>query len=138
VKPANILLASDGSAMLTDFGLAKGTTFTKLTKSGQIVGTVDYLAPERIRGEPATAASDIYALGCVVYEGLAGAPPFDGSSLMELGWAILERKPPDPCAERDDAPPHLSAAALLALAKDPAARPQTARAYTRLLTMACD
>jgi serine/threonine-protein kinase len=136
VKPANIMLEADGSAILTDFGLAKGAAFTNLTQPGGIVGTMDYLAPERIRGEAASETTDIYALGCVVYESLAGHPPFDARSVMELGWAILQRDPPDPCAERDDAPRHLSATALLALAKDPAARPQTAGAYTRLLAMA--
>jgi serine/threonine-protein kinase len=136
VKPGNILLAPDGSAHLTDFGLAKGTDFSSLTRPGTIVGTLDYLAPERIRGAPATPSSDIYALGVVLFEALAGHTPFSGRSLMEVGWEILERDPPDPCAGRSDGSRHLCSAVLLALAKDPEARPKTAPLYARLVRVA--
>ncbi|HEX4931251.1 MAG TPA: protein kinase, partial [Gaiellaceae bacterium] len=73
---AYIMLGADGSAVLTDFGVAKGAASTLLTKPGQVLGTLDYLAPEIVRGEDATSASDLYALGCVAFECLAGAPPF--------------------------------------------------------------
>jgi len=76
VKAANILLADEGPAVLVDFGLAKSRAWTVLTRPGQVLGTLDYLAPELIRGEPAGPMSDLYALGCVLYECLAGAPPF--------------------------------------------------------------
>ncbi len=75
VKPSNIMLREDGSAALTDFGVAKGAAYTVLTRPGQVLGTLDYLAPELVRGGEATPASDIYALGCVAFECLAGAPP---------------------------------------------------------------
>lgn len=135
VKAANIMLEPDGSASLADFGLAKGPAFSSLTQPGQIVGTLDYLAPERIRGAAACASTDIYALGCVLYQALAGRPPFGGKSLMEVGFAILEAEPPDPCRGRA-APPHLSAVVLLALTKDPAGRPHTAAAYANLVARA--
>jgi serine/threonine-protein kinase len=75
VKPGNILVEGDGHSLLTDFGVARGEADSVLTKAGRVVGTVDYLAPEVIRGEPASAASDVYSLGCVVHASLAGRPP---------------------------------------------------------------
>ena len=119
-----MLLRDDVTAMLTDFGLAKGEAYTVLTKPGQVMGTLDYLAPELIRGDEATRGSDIYALGCLVYECLTGTTPFGGRSVFQIGLAHLDEEPPDPCEARADCPPELAAAALLrALAKDPAERP---------------
>jgi serine/threonine protein kinase len=133
VKPGNILLDRSGSAALTDFGLARGTADTILTAVGRIVGTVDYMAPELIRGETARPASDVYALGCVVFECLAGRAPFADRPLVETTLAHVEEEPPDPCADRDDVPPDLSWTVSLALAKAPEERPATATAYARLL-----
>ena len=131
VKPSNIMLRADGSAALTDFGLAKGKTYTLLTRPGQIMGTLDYLAPELIRGGEATAASDVYALGCVAFECLAGAPPFADRSLLGVGTAHLTDQPPNPPASSE-----ASWALLRALEKDPAARPPSATAYAHLLRAA--
>lgn len=136
IKAGNILFDANGSAQLTDFGLAKGSNFSTLTRPGTVVGSVDYLAPERIRGAPADSATDIYALGVVVYESLAGKPPFGGKSLFEVAGAILGDEPPDPCARRQDAPKQLSTAVGMALAKDPKRRPPTAIAFANLLTVA--
>ena len=136
VKPSNVMLDEAGSAAITDFGLAKGPAYTVLTKPGQVMGTLDYLAPELIRGESATASSDVYALGCVVYECLTGVPPFGGKSLFEVGAAHLNEPPPDPAETREDVSPSLSWAALKALEKDPAQRPPTATAYASLLHVA--
>jgi serine/threonine-protein kinase len=133
VKPANILFDGGGSAVLTDFGLAKGRAYTVLTRPGQVLGTVECLAPEVIRGEGASPASDVYGLGCVVFSCLAGRPPFTGSSALEVSVGHLGLEPPDPCAGRDDLPEALAAAVLTALAKAPAARPATARAYALAL-----
>jgi serine/threonine protein kinase len=136
IKPQNILFSADGTAMLTDFGLAKGRAYTVLTKPGQVMGTLDYLAPELIRGDPATAQTDVYALGCVAFECVAGRAPFADKSLFQVGLAHLEEPPPDPCAERPELPAGLGAAVLTALEKPPDARPQSAGAYADLLRVA--
>jgi serine/threonine protein kinase len=136
VKSANILLAADGTAVLGDFGLAKSRAWTVLTGPGQVLGTLDYLAPELIRGEPAGPLSDLYALGCVLYECLAGAPPFAGRGVLRIGMAHLEEEPGDPAAGRDDVQPALSWTVRQALAKDPARRPTGAAALARMLRLA--
>jgi serine/threonine protein kinase len=136
VKPGNILLAGDGTAVLGDFGLARNRAWTVLTKPGQVVGTLAYLAPERIQGEPAGPLSDLYALGCVLYECLAGAAPFAGRSVLRVGMAHLEEEPGDPAAGRTDVPPALSWTVRQALAKDPARRPPGAAALARMLRLA--
>jgi len=136
IKPSNIMLDEDGRASLTDFGLSKGREDTTLTRAGQVMGTIDYLAPEVLRGAEPAPPSDVYALGCVVFECLAGLPPFGEQSLAEVGVGHLEQTPPDPCARRADAPPGLSEIVLQALAKRPEDRPPTATAYARMLSVA--
>ena len=95
VKPGNILLDEQGVAYITDFGLAKDHQASVLTKPGQALGSLDYMAPEQIRGEEVTAATDVYALGCVVYECLSGSPPFSDRQGMRVLWAHLQDEPPD-------------------------------------------
>lgn len=126
VKPANVILEGDGRALLADFGLARSADDTVLTQAGRVSGTVDYLAPELIRGEPASPASDVYGLGCVAYECLSGAPPFAERTVPEAILAHLEAEP-----EPLESP--LSDAVLTALAKEPADRPPTATAYALML-----
>jgi serine/threonine protein kinase len=133
VKPGNVLFAADGSAKLTDFGLAKGRAYTVLTKPGQVIGTLDYLAPELIRGEPATPQSDLYALGCVAYECATGKPPFAEKSFFEIGLAHLDEAPVDPREKRAEVPADLAAAILATLEKDPESRPAGAAAFAGLL-----
>lgn len=138
IKASNIMIDDDGggAAALTDFGLAKGTGYEQLTRPGQIIGTLDYLAPERIRGEEASPASDIYGLGCVVYECVARRPPFGSKGVMEIAFAHLEEEPADPTAGRADLTAAFGAAVNSALEKDPADRPPSARAYADLLRAA--
>jgi serine/threonine protein kinase len=136
VKPSNVIIDETGSANLTDFGLAKGRAYTVLTKPGMVMGTLDYLAPELLRGSEATGASDIYALGCLAYECTAGRPPFADTSMFDLASAHLNVEPPDPSTNVPDAPEGLSWAILQALAKDPEARPPTATAYAHLISFA--
>ena len=136
IKPSNVMLHENGRAAITDFGLAKGPAYTVLTKPGQVMGTLDYLAPELIRGEPAAPASDVYALGCVMYECVTGAPPFGGKSLFELGTAHLNEVPPDPLELRPELPGSFAWALLRALEKEPSRRPPTATAYASLLHVA--
>jgi serine/threonine-protein kinase len=126
VKPANVIVRRDGSAALADFGLARGVADTILTSPGRVSGTVDYLAPEVIRGEPATPASDLYSLGCLAYECLDGAAPFSDRPVADALLAHLEEQP------RLLLSP-LSGAVVQALAKDPRDRPPTAAAYALML-----
>lgn len=135
VKPSNVMLDESGASALTDFGLAKGPAYTVLTRPGQVMGTVEYIAPELITGEPATAASDLYALGCVVYECLTGSPPFDSDNMFETITMHLEEDPEDLASHRPDLPDGFSEAVLTALAKEPARRPPTARAYSLMLSV---
>jgi ABC-type branched-subunit amino acid transport system substrate-binding protein/DNA-binding beta-propeller fold protein YncE len=93
VKPANILVDEDGHAYLADFGITKQAGAAS-TQTGEMVGTLDYLAPEQIRGEPVDGRTDSYALGCVLFECLAGAPPFRRETHAETLWAHLHDEPP--------------------------------------------
>ena len=136
IKPSNILIDLAGNALLTDFGLAKGRAYTALTRPGQALGTLDYMAPELVKGEPATPSSDIYALGCVIFECLTGAPPFAERSFFEVGAAHVEEEPPDPRSTRNDLTQGFSWAMLTALAKDPQRRPTTATMYAYMLRLA--
>src|SRR3984885_13571025 len=126
VKPANILLDASGRAYITDFGLAKDPQGSLLTLPGQALGSMDYMAPEQIRGEPVTAATDIYALGCVMYECMCGRPPFAEAQGMRILWAHLQDQPLDPSIHRKDLPPEFGRTLLVAMAKNPEERPQSA------------
>ncbi|HEX9374724.1 MAG TPA: serine/threonine-protein kinase [Actinomycetota bacterium] len=133
IKPSNILLDPNGDAAVTDFGLAKGPAYTVLTNPGQVMGTLDYLAPELIRGGKGTPASDLYAFGCVIYECLAGRAPFGEKSMFQLAQAVLNEQPPDPTVGRPDLPPQLYWVLLQALAKLPAHRPPSCSVFAQML-----
>jgi serine/threonine-protein kinase len=117
VKPSNVLLASDGTAKLTDFGIARGLDLTRVTGTSTLLGTPAYLAPEG----PLDARSDLYALGVIAYELLAGAPPFEGPTYQAVILAHI-RTPPDLAK----LPPEARSIVGWCLAKDPAERPQSA------------
>jgi hypothetical protein len=119
VKPANVLLDEDGHAYLTDFGIAKQLGGAS-TDSGRIVGTLDYLAPEQIRGDEVDGRTDCYALGCVLYECLAGVPPFRRATEAETLWGHM-RDEPVPI----DGHPELDPVLARGLAKDREDRPAT-------------
>src|SRR5918999_2839460 len=133
VKPGNILLDESHKAYITDFGLMKDRDASILTKPGQALGTMDYMAPEQIRGEEVTARTDVYALGCVMVECLRGTPPFADRQGMRILWAHLQDDPPDPLADRPDAPKELGYAVTRALQKEPDERPPTATAYASMV-----
>jgi serine/threonine-protein kinase len=140
VKPANILLdaatgETPGNAYIADFGLVKPQDGTLLTAAGQALGTIDYIAPEQIRADAVTPATDVYALACVVYTCLVGAPPFADRRGMKVLWAHLQDPPTDPASRAPDVPPDVGHAVLMALAKDPNRRPQSAGMFGQLLRL---
>ena len=122
-KPGNILLEGD-HAFLTDFGLSKliGTNATRLTAPGRMVGTAEYLSPEQIRGEQVTPATDVYALGCVIFETLTASSPFDAESDFVLMYAHLERPPPRMSERRRDLPASADQIVRKAMSKDASER----------------
>jgi serine/threonine-protein kinase len=128
IKPANIMLNGD-RAYVTDFGLAKDSQASNLTRPGQALGSLDYMAPEQIRGEEVSAATDVYALGCVIHECLTGTPPFGGRPSMRVLFAHLQETPPDISEERSDIPVAVAKAINRALEKEPEDRPSTASDY---------
>lgn len=135
VKPGNILLAS-GSGLegdhvyLTDFGVAKqASTRSGLTKTGLFIGTVDYAAPEQIEGKPLDGRADVYALGCVLYQCLTGALPYEKDSEVAMLYAHLMEPPPSLLAKRPDLPAGLDRVIAKALAKAPGDRYPTCRAF---------
>ena len=118
VKPSNILVAEPSEHVyLTDFGVAKQTTAPDLTRTGVFVGTVDYAAPEQIEGLTLDRRTDIYALGCVLYECLAGRPPFDREAEVAVMHAHLATPPPKLTDVRPDLPKDLDRVIARAMAK---------------------
>jgi serine/threonine protein kinase len=128
VKPGNLMIvggpvgASEMVVKLTDFGIARAIEQTRITQVGSVVGTAAYLAPEQVRGEEATPATDVYALGVVIYQFLTGRLPYEGSSLAELAVRQQNERPLPPSAYNDEVPEALGAAVLRALEGDPARR----------------
>jgi tRNA A-37 threonylcarbamoyl transferase component Bud32 len=122
VKPGNLLLAPGGTVKITDFGIAHTVGSAPVTDSGELVGTPGYLAPERVTGEQATPASDLYSLGIVAYECLTGAPPFTGPPLVV---ALAQRDRPLPPLPRSVSA-DVSAFVTRLTAKDPAHRMSSA------------
>ncbi len=94
IKPANILVRADGVAKLTDFGISFSPHQEQLTAVGMVMGTAQYLPPEQATGNPATPAGDLYALGIIAYEALAGKRPFTGSSQVDIAFAHVNQKVP--------------------------------------------
>lgn len=130
IKPANVMLTGDRTAKIADFGIARfaDEAASALTVTGKILGTADYLAPERALGRPAQPASDVYSLGCVLYELLTGRPPFRGATSLAVVQQHVDAIPAPPGRLRPGIPQQLCDYVLLLLAKDPAHRPTAEQA----------
>jgi eukaryotic-like serine/threonine-protein kinase len=133
VKPANILVRDDGVVMLTDFGIARALDASGHTRIGEMLGTPNYISPEQAMGQPATGASDLYALGVVAHEMLTGQRPFDRGTPIATAMSHVN-EPPPPLAE--EVPPELQAVVAALLEKDPADRPANARAVAQMMGIA--
>ena len=133
VKPQNILVTHDGTAKITDFGIAKSSLSTAQTDTGVTFGTADYISPEQARGQPATAQSDIYALGVTIYESLTGQLPFTGDTAVAVALQHVGSKPPPIRRHNPNVSTALEQLVMRALSKNPAERPTTAREFANLL-----
>ena len=119
VKPQNILIDRQGHAKITDFGIATGPEWTRVTRAGSIIGSARYMSPEQVRSKPVDARSDIYSLGVVMYEMLSGHPPFDGANMPEIARQHLNNPPPPLSQIRSDLPPGLEKIVMRCLEKLP-------------------
>ncbi|MHB8575851.1 MAG: serine/threonine-protein kinase, partial [Dehalococcoidia bacterium] len=133
LKPGNILLAEDGTPKLGDFGLALASEASRLTQVGMMVGTALYMAPEQAMGQEVTPRSDLYSLGCVLYELITGRPPFVGDEQVAIIGQHLNAIPVSPSWHRPDCPKALETLILCLLEKDPAKRPASAAAVVEAL-----
>jgi serine/threonine-protein kinase len=134
MKPSNVLVRADtGAATVMDFGIAKMTTSTRLTATGQTMGTVRYMSPEQVRGKDVDARTDIYSLGATLYEAVVGDTPFDGETHFEIMTKHLNEVPPPPSEHGVDLPPGLERIILKALLKRKEDRFQTAFLFRKAL-----
>jgi serine/threonine protein kinase len=122
IKPANVLVPNHGPVKVTDFGIAKAEGTGDLTRTGTVVGTARYLAPEQLQAEPVDARADVYAVGLLLFEMLAGRPAFTGGTDMEMALARLTTTPPLLRSVRADVPAELEAITARCLAVDPDGR----------------
>jgi eukaryotic-like serine/threonine-protein kinase len=127
VKPANIMISNAGAVKVMDFGIARALAdANSVTQTAAVIGTAQYLSPEQARGEKVDARSDVYSLGCVLYEMLTGEPPFTGDSPVAVAYQHVREDPVPPSQRHAGISPELDAVVLKALAKNPDNRYQTA------------
>jgi eukaryotic-like serine/threonine-protein kinase len=128
VKPANIMISKNNAVKVMDFGIARALADTgnSVTQTAAVIGTAQYLSPEQARGETVDARSDVYSLGCVLYEILTGEPPFIGDSPVAVAYQHVREDPVPPSQRHTGISPELDAVVLKALAKNPDNRYQTA------------
>ena len=134
VKPQNVLLSREGEIKVTDFGIARSLHVDHgMTQTGTVLGTGEYLAPEQASGKPVSPATDVYSLGVVLWELLAGDVPFTGDNFVAVALRHVNEPPPSLRQRRPDVSPRLDAAVERALAKDPARRFPTMAAFAEEL-----
>jgi serine/threonine-protein kinase len=134
VKPQNVLLSREGDVKVTDFGIARSLDVEHgVTQTGTVLGTGEYLAPEQASGRPVSPATDVYSLGVVLWELLAGDVPFAGENFVAVALRHVNEPPPSLLERRPDVSPRLAAAVERALAKDPARRFPSMAALAREL-----
>lgn len=137
IKPSNIMITPQGQVKLLDFGLALGTALgapdQRLTTTGALVGSMHYIAPEHISGEPHDSRSDIYGVGVTLYEIITGRLPIEGATHIQVIAAHLQHAPVPPAQINPKIPARLSATVMCALAKNPRDRWQTAEAFLTAL-----
>jgi serine/threonine-protein kinase len=126
IKPGNIMLDQRGDVKVTDFGIARVTTNETVAQTAAVLGTASYLSPEQAQGQPVDARSDIYSLGCVLFEMVTGRPPFQGDSPVTVASKQVLEQPAAPSRLNPDVSPDLEAVILRAMAKNPANRYQSA------------
>jgi eukaryotic-like serine/threonine-protein kinase len=122
VKPANILLGRDGRAKVTDFGIAQAAQTATLTRTGMVLGSANYVAPEQAKGGHVGPAADLYSLGCVLFEAVTGETPYRGGNAVAIATQHVSAPVPDPRERRPDLPPEAAALVVRALQKHPAGR----------------
>ena len=133
VKPSNVMLTNGDDVKVMDFGIARAGEEDTITHPSVVVGSAPYLSPEQARGEAADPRSDVYGLGVVLYEMLAGRPPFEAESPVAVAFKHLEERPAPPSSHEPGIPPDLDRVVLRALAKDPADRFGSAEAFLAAL-----
>jgi beta-lactam-binding protein with PASTA domain len=134
-KPHNVIVDDNGAVKVTDFGIARAGA-SEMTETGSIMGTAQYLSPEQAQGHAVTAASDLYSIGVMLYEMLAGRLPFEGDSAVSVALKHLSEAPPPISQFRPDVSPALESVVMAALAKDPAHRWQSADDFAEALQAA--
>ncbi|NLB17327.1 MAG: serine/threonine protein kinase, partial [Syntrophomonadaceae bacterium] len=126
IKPHNIMLTRDGIAKVADFGIARAANTATITFGGDMVGSVHYVSPEQARGEPVDSTSDIYSLGCLLYEMVTGRVPFDATSPVTVALKHIHERPIPPSVVNIQVPGSLEEVIMIAMEKKPAYRYQTA------------
>jgi serine/threonine-protein kinase len=137
VKPANVLLGP-GGAKVTDFGIAKAATSATLTRTGMVLGSANYVAPEQAQGDDVGPAADQYSLGCVLFEAVTGRTPYTGANPVAIATQHVSAPVPDPRADLPDLPAPAADLIRRALAKHPADRFPSATALADALSTAAD
>jgi serine/threonine-protein kinase len=133
LKPSNLMLSAEGEVKIMDFGIARIAGRSRLTRTGQAVGTPQYMSPEQVRGQEGDHLSDIYSFGIVLYELLTGTTPFDSGSEFEIMQSHTSRKPVPPASLNPDIPEALNNAVLKALSKEPSQRFESAVEFKQRL-----